>query len=79
MPYNKKQISEELAISHLGLKNLEDVYWNLPTPRLYEHAIRNHEGHVAHRGALVVRTGHFTGRAVKDKFIVDEPSSRDKV
>lgn len=79
MPYYKKQISEELAISHLGLKNLEDVYWNLPTPRLYEHAIRNHEGHVAHRGALVVRTGHFTGRAVKDKFIVDEPSSRDKV
>ena len=47
MPYNKKQISEELAISHLGLKNLEDVYWNLPTPRLDEHAIRNHEGHVA--------------------------------
>jgi len=36
MPYYKKQISEELAISHLGLKNLEDVYWNLPTPRLYE-------------------------------------------
>jgi len=67
------------ALHELGLKNMEYIFWDLPTPRLYEHAIRNHEGHLAHRGALVVRTGHFTGRAVKDKFIVDEPGSHDKV
>ncbi|MDQ6995843.1 MAG: phosphoenolpyruvate carboxykinase (ATP) [Mariprofundus sp.] len=79
MPYMTSQIIEELATGHPGLKNLESVYWNLPTPSLYEHAIHNHEGHLAHLGALVVRTGHFTGRAVKDKFIVDEPSSHDKV
>lgn len=79
MPYTAQQITEELAMSHLGLKNLESVYWNLPTPSLYEHAIRKCEGHLAHLGALVVRTGHFTGRAVKDKFIVDEPGSHDKV
>jgi len=79
MPYNRNKVSEDLAMSHLGLKNLEDVFWNLPTPRLYEHVIRNREGHLAHLGALVVRTGHFTGRAVKDKFIVDDASSHDKV
>jgi len=79
MAYMTHQIIEELASGHLGLKNLESVYWNLPTPSLYEHAIHNHEGHLAHLGALVVRTGHFTGRAVKEKFIVDEPSSHDKV
>ncbi len=79
MPYNKSRLSEELAMNHLGLKNLEDVFWNLPTPRLYEHVIRNREGHLAHLGALVVRTGHFTGRAVKDKFIVDDAASHDKV
>lgn len=67
------------ALARLGFSNLEDIYWNLPTPRLYEHAIRKREGHLAHMGALVVRTGHFTGRAVRDKFIVDEPGSRDKV
>jgi len=76
MPYNE-QITD--ALHELGLNNLEDVYWDLPTPRLYEHAIRNREGHLAHMGALVVRTGYFTGRAVKDKFIVDEPSSHDHV
>jgi len=79
MPYNNTQISEELAMNHLGLKNLEHVYWNLPTPRLYEHVIRNREGHLAHLGALVVRTGHFTGRAVKDKFIVDDAAAHDRV
>ncbi len=79
MPYMMQQITEELASGHLGLKNLESIFWNLPSPSLYEHAIHNREGHLAHRGALVVRTGHFTGRAVKDKFIVDEPSSHDKV
>ena len=79
MQYNKSKDSAELAMQHLGLKNLDDVYWNLPTPRLYEHVIRNREGHLAHLGALVVRTGHFTGRAVKDKFIVDDAGSRDKV
>ncbi len=67
------------ALHELGLNNLEAVFWDLPTPRLYEHAIRNREGHLAHKGALVVRTGHFTGRAVKDKFVVDEPASHDKV
>ncbi|MDQ6986259.1 MAG: phosphoenolpyruvate carboxykinase (ATP) [Mariprofundaceae bacterium] len=67
------------ALDDLGLRNLEYIFWDLPTPRLYEHAIRNREGHLAHMGALVVRTGHFTGRAVKDKFVVDEPGSHDKV
>jgi len=79
MPYMMQKITEELATGHLGLKNMESIFWNLPTPSLYEHAIHNHEGHLAHLGALVVRTGHFTGRAVKEKFIVDEPSSHDKV
>jgi len=79
MPYNKSKISEELAVNHLGLNNLEDVHWNLPTARLYEHVIRNREGHLARNGALVVRTGHFTGRAVKDKFVVDDDTSHDKV
>ncbi|RLL52685.1 phosphoenolpyruvate carboxykinase (ATP) [Mariprofundus sp. EBB-1] len=72
MPYTSKQISEELALNHLGLKNLEDVFWNMPTPLFYEHALRNREGHLAHQGALVVRNGHFTGQSVKDKYIVGD-------
>ena len=52
---------------------------NLPIAELYEDAIRSGEGLIAAAGPLVVRTGKHTGRSPKDKFIVDEPSSRDKI
>jgi phosphoenolpyruvate carboxykinase (ATP) len=52
---------------------------NLPTAELYEDAVRAGEGLTAADGPLVVRTGRHTGRSPEDKFIVDEPSSRDKI
>jgi phosphoenolpyruvate carboxykinase (ATP) len=52
---------------------------NLSTAELYEDAIRHGEGLVAADGPLVVRTGKHTGRSPEDKFIVDEPSSHDKI
>jgi phosphoenolpyruvate carboxykinase (ATP) len=62
-----------------GLTNINQVYWNLSTPVLYEEIIRRREGFMAHLGPIVVRTGQYTGRAAKDKFIVDEPSSHENV
>jgi phosphoenolpyruvate carboxykinase (ATP) len=62
-----------------GIRNLNVAYWNLSTPALYEEAIHRHEGLIAKGGAMVVRTGHHTGRAPKDKFIVEEASSRDNI
>jgi phosphoenolpyruvate carboxykinase (ATP) len=58
------------------LSNLKIMNWNLPTPTLYEEALKRNEAMLAHLGPLVVRTGHFTGRSPNDKFIVDEPTSR---
>ena len=52
---------------------------NLPVAELYEHAIRAAEGTIAAEGPLVVRTGQHTGRSPKDKFVVREPWSQDKV
>jgi phosphoenolpyruvate carboxykinase (ATP) len=62
-----------------GLVNLKTVRWNLPTPAIYEQAIKRNEGIMAHLGPLVVRTGVYTGRSPNDKFIVDEPSSREHI
>ena len=51
------------GLEHHGLTNVGTVYWNLPTPRLYEEAVRRREGRIAHLGPLVVRTGQHTGRS----------------
>ncbi|HEY6609396.1 MAG TPA: phosphoenolpyruvate carboxykinase (ATP) [Candidatus Limnocylindria bacterium] len=58
---------------------VEATHRNLSTAALYEHAIRSGEGLVSAHGSLVVRTGRHTGRSPKDKFVVREPSSSDKV
>ncbi len=62
-----------------GLYNLNEIFWNLPTPALYEQALLRREGYLSHLGPLVVRTGHHTGRSANDKFIVDEVESHDQI
>jgi len=62
-----------------GIRNVNNIYWNLHTPALYEAAIRRHEGIIAHLGPLVVRTGHHTGRSPNDKFLVKEPTSEEHI
>jgi phosphoenolpyruvate carboxykinase (ATP) len=67
------------SLKYLGLDNLGHVFWDLPTSALYEEAIRRYEAVLSHLGPLVVRTGQYTGRLPKDKFLVREPSSEKKI
>ena len=48
-------------------------------PVLYEHAVRRGEGEVAAGGSFSVNTGAFTGRTPRDKYIVEEPGTKDTV
>lgn len=66
-------------LNALGFGYLGNVHFNLPTTALYEEAIRGREGMIAHLGPLVVRTGQYTGRSPNDKFIVEEPSSQERI
>jgi len=68
-----------IGLDTVGLKNLKSEYWNLPTPALYEEALKRNEGIVSHLGPLVVRTGQFTGRSPNDKFVVEENTNKDKI
>src|SRR6266581_6985044 len=49
------------------------------TSVLYTHTLRRNEGRLAEGGPLVVDTGRHTGRSPKDKFLVREPGSEDRV
>lgn len=72
-------LQERYSLEQHGIYNLHNVYWNLPTPLLYEEAIRRNEARLSHLGPLVVRTGSHTGRSPNDKFIVQESTSEDLI
>ncbi len=66
-------------LSNHGLTNLNMTYWTLPSPALVERIVQRGEGVLAHLGAVVVRTGHHTGRSPNDKFVVREPSTEEQI
>ena len=52
---------------------------NLSSAELIERAVARGEGRLSANGALVVNTGLRTGRSPKDRYIVDEPTTRDSI
>lgn len=57
----------------------EDTHKQLTTSQLVEASIRRGEGRLTETGALAADTGKYTGRSPKDRFIVEDDISRDKV
>ncbi len=73
------KLASAYGLANHGLVNLRRVYWNLPTPALYEESIFRSEGSLSHLGPLVVSTGKHTARAAADKFVVREQSTEEKI
>lgn len=62
-----------IPIKNLSLKDLqkkENIHYQLSPDELVRDTIRLGEGVLSDSGALVIRTGEFTGRCPKDKFTV---------
>ena len=52
---------------------------NLSNSELIEKSVANNESELTHTGALLSLTGNRTGRSPKDRFIVQESSTKDKI
>jgi phosphoenolpyruvate carboxykinase (ATP) len=62
-----------------GIAPAGSAIWNPTTAQLYTDALRRGDAALAHGGSIVVNTGKHTGRSPKDKFVVDEDGSRERI
>jgi phosphoenolpyruvate carboxykinase (ATP) len=74
-----KQPKSKHGLDYLGLKESENILWNLNPSELYEQAISNGEAVLTDKHALLVHTGKYTGRSPLDKFTVEEPTTKDDI
>jgi phosphoenolpyruvate carboxykinase (ATP) len=74
-----EQLASNYGLQNHGLTNLRRVYWNLPTPALYEEIVFRSEGSLTHMGPVLVNTGKHTARAAADKFIVREHTTEEAI
>jgi len=62
-----------------GLKNTDGIHYQSTPEELVQDTLRLGEGVLNNTGALVIKTGEFTGRSPKDKFIVRDSITADSI
>ncbi len=67
------------GLEAVGIKTVGEIHWNLTPTELIEDALKRGEGHLTDTGAFMCDTGKFTGRSPKDRFIVKDKLTEDKV
>ncbi|MBL7163254.1 MAG: phosphoenolpyruvate carboxykinase (ATP) [Anaerolineales bacterium] len=72
-------LKADYSLSNQGFTNIRLAYWNLPTESLYEEIVFRGEGHISHKGPIIVPSGKHTARAAQDKFVVREPTTEADV
>jgi phosphoenolpyruvate carboxykinase (ATP) len=72
-------LPSRFGLSAQGIARYQLAHWNLGTSQLTEIALQRHEGMLASGGSFVVKTGRFTGRSPKDKYIVREAGTENTV
>ena len=71
--------SVEIANELKELLNGQNIKTQLSVPQLVEKATSRGEAILTVDGALRAETGKYTGRSPKDKYTVEEASTKDKI
>jgi len=75
----KNVTASDYGLENHGLKNLNNVYWNLHTAPLYEEILFRGEGKMMNNGPILLNTGKHTARAANDKLVVKEDLTREDI
>ena len=69
---------KNVSLSKYGI-NKSKIFYQLSSDELQKVTLDNNHGVQVSSGALAVNTGEFTGRSPKDRFIVKDGITKDKV
>tara|TARA_R110002012_G_scaffold312248_1_gene522636 strand:+ start:205741 stop:207354 length:1614 start_codon:yes stop_codon:yes gene_type:complete len=72
------QASKTISLENYGIKNAK-VQYQLSSEQLHKLTIEKGQGVEASSGAIAVNTGEFTGRSPKDRFIVKDAITENRV
>ena len=75
---NNNQVTKTISLEEYGIKNAK-VNYQLSPDQLHAITVEKGQGVEASSGALAVNTGEFTGRSPKDRFIVKDDITKDRV
>lgn len=70
--------TKSISLKSLGINNAK-VRYQLSPDELHNITVEKGQGVTASSGALAVNTGEFTGRSPKDRFIVKDAITQDRV
>lgn len=73
-----KQITKSISLEDYGIFNAL-VHYQLSPKELHQITIEKGQGVESSSGALAVNTGEFTGRSPKDRFLVEDDETRERV
>ncbi|GGD48356.1 phosphoenolpyruvate carboxykinase [Erythrobacter arachoides] len=71
--------SLSVPLSAQGIATSATIHANFGTAALVQEALQRGEGKLTKDGALLVDTGKFTGRSVKDKYVVRDATTEGSI
>ena len=79
MSLNLMSEVSQKALNTFGLKTSKTIHFQLSPEELSQQSVARNEAVLNDTGALVIKTGKFTGRSPKDRFIVKDAITADAV
>ncbi len=70
--------TKTFSLKHYGIENAK-MHYQISPESLQEEVVRKDQGTITKSGALAINTGEFTGRSPKDRFIVKDDVTSDKI